>query len=160
MKETNLILTNIKEVYFDIIKEIQYLERNLSKVIACKKALANNESITSEKLLKSGEDLYESLKNKTLGVIIASAIDHKIFKRKTDYIILQEVLEYRNYLVHEFFKDNDFEKELKDNNHPILLMILKSLKGKHITSWEINDYLVKIFNDLREEVLLKIKKQG
>lgn len=160
MKDLLFIISKIESLYFNILKNVQHIERNLAKVIACKELLDNKDKTNiSKRLLKKGDEVYNSLMKKTLGEIIASAMDYKVFKRKNDYIILQNLLEYRNYLVHEFFKENNIDKEISDKNIQILNTIMLKLKEEYEKSYEINVYLINTFNEIREDILMFLRNK-
>lgn len=97
-----------------IIENAQYLEYNLIMMIKYDKILSifkNNQSVNLhdyEKVITQATSDVEELKHKTLGEIIytINAMNTLSEEELTD---LEKVLKTRNYLVHRYFKEKDFD---------------------------------------------------
>lgn len=107
-----------------IIETAQYLEYNLIIMVKYEKILqvfSNNETITKDyylKIVQSATEFSESLKRKTLGEIIFTLNEMNTLSSE-ELKDLEKVLRVRNYLVHQYFKDKDFENQMANINKEI-----------------------------------------
>lgn len=98
-----------------IIENAQYIEFNLATLVKCDYILKEfdktNEMKVSRynKIVEEAEVISSALSRKTLGEIILQI--KELNRLEIDEITcLEKVLRTRNYLVHQYFKKNDFSK--------------------------------------------------
>ena len=156
--EINKLDLEIKVWFFEIIKEVQYIEKNLASVIATTFFKTND--ITDIKLLeRKSEEVLKSIQNKTLGQIIAYSQDYKVFTDSKKYKTLQEILSFRNDLVHSYFKKNNYDLNLEKANREFFKDILFDLKSKSDLINEFNNDLCIICEKNRKDVLRILKRK-
>lgn len=156
--EINKLDLEIKVWFFEIIKEVQYIEKNLANAIAT--TFFKTNKLDNIKLLeKKSDEILKSIQNKTLGQIIAYAQDYKVFNDLKRYKMLQEILSFRNELVHNYFKKNNYDINMEKANRDFFKDILFELKCKSDLINEFNNWLCLVCQKNRKDVIKIIKSK-
>lgn len=125
------LMTQLRTLLGQSIETVQYIEFNLG-ILMQYKTIENgisdlkkkNRKITQDsvaEIFERGEKKKNSVATYTFGALIAELSTLQTIDKK-DLDELEELLQKRNYLVHQFFKVNDFEKQ-KQNREFLLNMI-------------------------------------
>lgn len=99
-----------------IIKHCQYIENNLSISCAYRRILKifDNKKTAYidefDKALKKADEILDILKISSLGRIIQIVKDYDVFDDFEMIDRLEKILIIRNDLIHQYFKDNNFEQ--------------------------------------------------
>ena len=120
-----------------ILKTVQYIEWNLSLLVAKTKG---NPEITDENYL------FRSMQEMTLGEIVSKARKTEIFSKDT-LDKLENILNERNYLVHQFFKRTDFQDEINDEEEKAYA--IKRLTEDLSSFKEFNEWLSNVTENWR-----------
>jgi hypothetical protein len=106
-------MSGIHDYIGQIIENAQYIEHNMALMIRFNEILRAFDARKSiptkeyERLEESAVQLQEELSHKPMGVILRQVKEVKMFGA-ADVKCLESVLNSRNWIVHRYFKDNNF----------------------------------------------------
>ncbi len=106
----------INELYMlfgEIFENVQYIEWNIALIVSKSHNIEAN-------------NLFEQMQNMTMGQIVGYAKNVEFFDNK-DIEELEYILDRRNYLAHQFFKQNDIVKH--SNNEKFLDNKIRELRN-------------------------------
>lgn len=135
-----------------IVQLSQMVEYNLANIIASNEILSkldNKDSVyvfEYNDLAEESNKWYEILSKSTFGTVIKRAREVKFFT-EASYSLLENALKKRNYVVHQFYKDDLTKKVLEINPmeyYDELAEIVDVLK-------KLNDDLLLIFKKQKDE---------
>ena len=136
-----------------IVQLSQMVEYNLANIIASNEILGKLENKDSiyvfeyNDLAEESNRWYKKLSKSTFGAVIKRAKDVKFFTEES-YKLLEDALKKRNYVMHQFFKDDLTKKVLETNPMEYfdeLAEIVDVLK-------KVNDDLLLIFKKQKVEL--------
>ena len=136
-----------------IVQLSQMVEYNLANIIASNEILGKLENKDSiyvfeyNDLAEESNRWYKKLSKSTFGAVIKRANDVKFFTEES-YKLLEDALKKRNYVMHQFFKDDLTKKVLETNPMEYfdeLAEIVDVLK-------KVNDDLLLIFKKQKVEL--------
>lgn len=138
-----------------IIENAQYVEYNLAILMQCDLILKEFDHVGEMPLTRFNEIVQEAEQNAnvlsrmTLGEIIFNV---KAMNRlDSDEIeCLEKALKTRNYLVHQYFKKHDFQKE--QNNYEIIEKEINYLTNILNSMYHLNNSLAKIIDYQQKEI--------
>jgi len=137
-----------------IVALSQMIEYNLAEVQAYQKVLSlfdKNGQVKQEifeKANKEAEVLWEKSLNETLGQNIAQINRAGIFKNNPKQTDEREaVLKERNYLVHQFFKEDVVQSFIQQNITNVLERLLKDIERMN----RLNEALIGQIKDLEKK---------
>jgi len=137
-----------------IVALSQMIEYNLAEVQAYQKVLSLFDKDGQvkreifEKVSKEAEVLWEKSLNETLGQNIAQIKGAGIFKNNPKQIDeLEAVLKERNYLVHQFFKEDVAKRSIEKNITSVLKRLLDDVERMN----RLNEALIGQIKDLEKE---------
>lgn len=140
-----------------IIENAQYIEFNLITLVKCDYILKEFDNKSELSLVKYNLIVEEAeitsleLTHKTLGEIIHQI--KSLNRLDSDEIAcLERVLKTRNYLVHQYFKKNDFLKQNIDNN--FIKKEIDYLTNILVSMYNLNNSLAKIIEYEQAELAL------
>lgn len=147
-------LYKIFELTGKIIQCAQYIEYNLALIISLKEILKNFDYRNSipiteyNNIEKTARNLRDKMSENSLGYTVRIVKDSDIFNNET-IESLEDILNKRNMLIHNFFKENDFEiqccnHKFIDNNYRRLLNIFNKFTN-------FNNYICKISKKLEND---------
>ena len=154
----------MQEIYClvgEIVETSQVIEYNLALIIKYSEFISKMKTGGKKSLNMIGnfekevEAMHKEISNFTLGQIIKKVRDLDIFNA-TSVDKLYKLLNFRNNLVHRFFKDNDFnqiERFGKEYGE-----IVHNLYGKLHSMQEVNFKLCDIINGQQIEFSNLLKK--
>ena len=137
-----------------IVALSQMIEYNLAEVQAYQKVLSLFDKDGQvkreifEKVSKEAEVLWEKSLNETLGQNIAQIKGAGIFKNNPKQIDeLEAVLKERNYLVHQFFKEDVAKRSIEKDITSVLKRLLDDIERMNC----LNEALIGQIKDLKKE---------
>lgn len=149
-KETNLLFARVGLV----VALSQMIEYNLAEIQAYRKALEPFDEATTIKKKKFGQIVaevnrqYEKSLHKSLGQNIAQVKQDGIFKDDPSQLTeLQGILEERNYVAHQLFKEDVNTKEIEKNAKPTLGRLLNDVERLN----KMNNALISQIKELVKE---------
>ncbi len=90
------MINKLYELFGEIFENAQYIEWNVALIVS------KSHNMTAA-------DLFEKMQDMTMGQIVGYAKNVEFFGEK-DIEELEYILDKRNYLAHQFFKQNDIVK--------------------------------------------------
>ncbi|XMB67747.1 hypothetical protein RI065_04330 [Mycoplasmatota bacterium zrk1] len=138
----------------DMIKTVQYIEHNLTEIIRLHHVLRlfDEKDIVPgdeyEEAEKAARELSEKFYNRSLGQVVNLIKEYHILSN-SELEDLGTILDKRNYFVHHYFKDNDFEKH--SDNYDFIFNQTNRLINFQITIDGFNNKLCELINELEEE---------
>lgn len=90
------MVNKLYELFGEIFENAQYIEWNVALIVS------KSHNMTAA-------DLFEKMQDMTMGQIVGYAKNVEFFGEK-DIEELEYILDKRNYLAHQFFKQNDIVK--------------------------------------------------
>ena len=136
-----------------IVQLSQMLEYNLANIIASNEILSKLENRDSiyvveyNDLAEESNKWYNILSKSTFGSVIKRAKEVKFFTEES-YKLLENALNKRNYVMHQFFKDDLTKKVLETNP----MGYFDELAGIVNILKKVNDDLLLIFKKQKDEL--------
>ncbi|XMB66645.1 hypothetical protein RI065_10120 [Mycoplasmatota bacterium zrk1] len=140
--------------YGKVLKIIQYIEHNLTLIIRYKVVLNlfdENDIVPTDVFEETDElaiEISEKFYNKTLGNLVSYIKDYN-FLNNFELETLEYILNKRNYFVHHYFKENDFEKHY--DNYDFIDNQTRRLKNLLTRADNFNYKLCEIIDKLKIE---------
>ncbi len=160
-KESDLVkyMDRIYSLIGKIIENAQYIEFNLATLVKCDYILKEFDHTSELSLSRYNQIVEEAIQtsneltHKTLGEIIFQI---KAINRldNEEIACLEKVLKTRNYLIHQYFKKNDFSKEA--SNEAFLLKEINYLTNIFSSMYNLNTSLARII-EYEQKELAQIK---
>lgn len=119
------MINELYNLFGKIFENVQYIEWNVALIVS------KSHNMTAD-------DLFEKMQTMTMGQIIRYARNAKLFN-DDDIIELEYILDKRNYLAHQFFKQNDIVKH--NNNVDFLENKIRELRNILTRFQNYNDEL-------------------
>ena len=135
-----------------IVHLSQMVEYNLANILAFDEILREFETTDSmfvfeyNKLAKQANEWYEKLSKMTMGSVLKRARKIKFFTTESEEL-LEKAIEKRNFVVHNFFKEDLKENYLEKNPQIYYADLEETIE----LLGEINESLVSIFKEQKEE---------
>ena len=107
------MINELYELLGEIFENAQYIEWNIALIVS------KSHNITAA-------DLFEKMQDMTMGQIVSHAKNVEFFG-DSDISELEYILDKRNYLAHQFFKQNDIVKH--NNNVKFLENKIRELRN-------------------------------
>lgn len=107
------MINELYELFGEIFENAQYIEWNIALIVS------KSHNITAA-------DLFEKMQDMTMGQIVSHAKNVEFFG-DSDISELEYILDKRNYLAHQFFKQNDIVKH--NNNVKFLENKIRELRN-------------------------------
>lgn len=107
------MINELYELFGEIFENAQYIEWNVALIVS------KSHNMTAA-------DLFEKMQDMTMGQIVSYAKNVEFFG-DSDISELEYILDKRNYLAHQFFKQNDIVKH--NNNVKFLKNKIRELRN-------------------------------
>lgn len=107
------MINELYELFGEIFENAQYIEWNVALIVS------KSHNMTAA-------DLFEKMQDMTMGQIVSYAKNVEFFG-DSDISELEYILDKRNYLAHQFFKQNDIVKH--NNNVKFLENKIRELRN-------------------------------
>lgn len=107
------MINGLYELFGEIFENVQYIEWNVALIVS------KSHNMTAA-------DLFEKMQDMTMGQIVSYAKNVEFFG-DGDISELEYILDKRNYLAHQFFKQNDIVKH--NNNVKFLENKIRELRN-------------------------------
>lgn len=158
--ESQLIM---REMYFRIgfiFHVIQMAEYNLANILAIEefeKETSRLFSVEDIERIKSNIDIkFRKLSTLTFGRL-KKIVEQSVYLKSIDMDILSKVVDYRNYLAHQCFKEKLLNNDLQTLQD--VDKFIEQLNDFEEMITDFNDWLVSVFADKKvKSILVKLSK--
>lgn len=144
---------------FNIVQMIEYNLANIMAIEEFERETSKTFTIDNVvKIKKKVEAKFKELSKLTFGRL-KQCVEKSKYLKNADEEALEKIVEYRNYLAHNCFKEKLLRNELEKLQD--LDNFVKELNDYETMIVDFNDYLLNIFTDNRiKTIILKLPNQA
>lgn len=158
--ESQLIMREMYSRIGFIFHVIQMAEYNLANILAIEefeKETSRLFSVEDIERIKSNIDIkFRKLSTLTFGRL-KKIVEQSVYLKSIDMDILSKVVDYRNYLVHQCFKEKLLNNDLQTLQD--VDKFIEQLNDFKEMITDFNDWLVSVFADKKvKSILVKLSK--